>query len=64
MGSRFSTRRAFLPILVLAGFTLVQAAGIPRRKEAGRASPCGPGRRPEGPKPGRTTPNSAGSSGA
>ncbi len=35
MGSRFSTKRAFLPILVLAGFTLVQAAGIPQTGGAG-----------------------------
>ena len=35
MGSRFSTRRAFLPILVLAGYALVQAAGIPRTESGG-----------------------------
>ena len=34
MGNRFSTRRAFLPILVLAGFALVQTTG--RTQEVSR----------------------------
>ncbi len=43
MGSRFSTRRAFLPTLVLAGFTLVQAAGIPQAESGGARQTARPG---------------------
>ncbi len=43
MGSRFSTRRAFLPILVLAGFTLVQAAGISQTESGGARQTARPG---------------------
>ncbi len=43
MGSRFSTRRAFLPILVLAGFTLVQAAGISQTERGGARQTVRPG---------------------
>ena len=43
MGSRFSMRRAFLPILVLAGFTLVQSAGISQTKSGGARQFARPG---------------------
>jgi hypothetical protein len=43
MGSRFSTRRAFLPILILAGFTLAQAAGISQTERGGARQIARPG---------------------